>query len=185
MNEADVQYLRTLPYTITLPAHNAIIVHAGFVPGVELSEQQPLDMVSMRNVRKGEGEQGYTAFEKNEPGGSAWATVWQGPEHVYFGHDAKRGLQQCEFATGLDTGCLYGNTLTAAILEHGYAPRLVSVPARRQYQAPKFQKAASIEALPGMGKYLRSPAVVLLCCTIGAVGYLLHRRYSDRRDKTA
>ena len=42
--------------------------------------------------------------------------MWQGPELVIFGHDAKRGLQQEENAIGLDSGCVYGKKLTGIIL---------------------------------------------------------------------
>jgi hypothetical protein len=36
--------------------------------------------------------------------------------NIVFGHDARRGLQQTDFATGLDTGCAYGKQLSALIL---------------------------------------------------------------------
>lgn len=122
LREEDWAYLGALPFWLRLP-EGVVAVHGGLVPGVALEAQRPEDLVSMRSLRE-DGR----ATRRIE--GVPWASVWQGPEHVVFGHDAIRGLQLYPHATGLDTGCVYGRELTALILPER---RLVSVPARRAY----------------------------------------------------
>ena len=41
---------RQLPYSISIPSLNAIVVHAGIVPDRVLNEQKEFDMMMMRNV---------------------------------------------------------------------------------------------------------------------------------------
>jgi bis(5'-nucleosyl)-tetraphosphatase (symmetrical) len=139
MSAEDIDLIRKMPFTINIPQHNAIVVHAGLVPGVELDRQNPLNMVTMRNLLKKQTKESctvYDALETDAEGAAAWASVWAGPAHIYFGHDAKRRLQRHPFATGLDTGCVYGDRLSAAILQPGSPPTLVHVPARAQYSIP-------------------------------------------------
>lgn len=130
--DADLQFLELLPYTISLPLLNSIVVHAGLLPDTPLDEQKPTDMTLMRNIiSMGDGKmQGVEGISK----GVRWASLWTGPQHVYFGHDARRGLQQEAFATGLDTGCVYGKTLTGVFLTGD--KRTVQVRAAKEY-APK------------------------------------------------
>jgi len=118
LKSSFVNYIKSLPYTISVPCLNIIVVHAGLIPGVPLSAQDENSMLNMRNLYwEDDNFHGKILKSTYQPGiGKAWAEQWPGPEHVYFGHDAMRKLQLNDYSTGLDTGCVYGGELTAILL---------------------------------------------------------------------
>ncbi|KAL9187522.1 hypothetical protein ACHAXT_001625 [Thalassiosira profunda] len=124
LDTADLKWMYSLPWFITSAHLNALFVHAGFVSGIRLAKQNPRLMMNMRSILP-DGTV-TSKFFNNWP----WARLWDGPQTVFFGHDADRGLQQYEHAIGLDTGCVYGGKLTACILPER---RIVSVNAKREY----------------------------------------------------
>ena len=54
-----------------------------------------------------------------------WHHFYRGPKRAVFGHWARQGLLHTEKLVALDTGCVYGNHLTAWIAEDD---RIVQVP---------------------------------------------------------
>jgi predicted phosphodiesterase len=124
LSDADWNFLKALPLYLRFPEYNVLVVHGGVVPGVPLEEQKPELLLNLRSITsKGKPS-------KKMADGVPWASLWQGPERIIFGHDALRGLQQHPHAIGLDSGCVYGGQLTAYVLPEA---RFYSVQAKRVY----------------------------------------------------
>jgi hypothetical protein len=105
----DWALLETSPLWLDLPEHGVRVVHAGVVPGVAIDRVKPATLMRIRTV---------SADGRASPrdGAILWGTRYIGPPHVVFGHNAAPGLQLHRWATGLDTGCVYGGRLTALVL---------------------------------------------------------------------
>lgn len=134
------EQLERLPLWVEVPEHELLIVHAGLVPGVRLKKQTERNLLYMRGITS-DGKP-----TEKRGAGVLWGKKYEGPMHVVFGHNARATPQLHPFATGIDTGCVYGGRLTALVLpEARKVPRsvearrklLVSVKARRPYQAIK------------------------------------------------
>lgn len=132
LGQDEHAWLVDSPWFIECAEMGHLFVHAGFIPGVKLTQQNPRLMMNMRSVL-----QDGTVTAKNVAD-CEWAKLWRGPQTVVFGHDAFRGLQLYPFAKGIDTGCVYGGRLTALLLPEN---RMISVAAKRAYISPKRFRA--------------------------------------------
>jgi hypothetical protein len=133
LTDEDWALLDELPLLIDVPEHNTVLVHAGIDPKLPLSAQDPWVLTHVRSI-DAEGN-------PSEKWGTPWGQLYFGPQHIVFGHNARKHPQLHPFATGLDTGCVYGGRLTAMVLPSGEPPpriaeradSLFSVPARHEY----------------------------------------------------
>lgn len=139
LRPVDWTMLATSKIELDLPEHGLRVVHAGIDPNLTWDEQDPNTMMRIRTVPGDAGERQVL-----------WGARYAGPPHVVFGHNAAPGLQLHPWATGLDTGCVYGGRLTAIVLANGQRiPRavaarralLVSEPARQVWFVPTRQVA--------------------------------------------
>jgi hypothetical protein len=138
----DWSMLSNAPLWLDLPEHRLRVVHAGVLPGVPIEEQRKKTLLRVRSI----GPDGEAIATRD--GGKPWGATYKGPPHVVFGHNAATQPQLHRWATGLDTGCVYGGRLTALILSEGQRVpldararrrQLVSLQARRAYYyAPQY-----------------------------------------------
>ena len=125
LRQEDWQQMEAAPRWLKIPAHDALVVHAGIRPGVALEEQDPDDLCRLQGIgRTGKRRKWGT------PGSIFWASVCDYPGWVIYGHTHFRGPVRFERTMGIDTGCCFGGKLTALELPGG---RLLSVPGRSNY----------------------------------------------------
>lgn len=103
--------------------NNTVVAHGGLDPKIEsLQDQVPYLVMNMRDIES-------SGKPSPESGvGTSWATLWNTKMttaaasekmNVYYGHDAGRGLNIQATTFGLDSGCVYGDYLTAMDIRTG------------------------------------------------------------------
>ena len=125
LSKRDWVFLSSLPLWLDFPAHSVRVVHAGLAPGVPIEKQDPHTLMYTRCIDS-------SGAPTEKRGYVLWGKLYKDLPHVVFGHNARVEPQLHPCATGLDTGCVYGGSLTAYIPEE---ERLVQVAARKAYFA--------------------------------------------------
>jgi len=130
LSAADWELLESARLWLDLSEHGVRLVHAGVIPGLPIEKHPEEALLCMRYLGPND-----EPIEKD--GTVLWGTRYVGPPHVVFGHNAQREPQIHPWATGIDTGVVYGERLTAMVLEAGQ-----HVPSPDQRRALLFSVAA-------------------------------------------
>ncbi len=171
LTQPEIAFLDSAVLWYAVPWADALVVHAGILPGMlpnplelpdlsslsELSRKQR-DRVSrvtrLRWWRPGEGDAGkFVAMGQEQPGDRYWAELYDGRfGRVYFGHEPfslAAGPVCFPNATALDLGLVQGGKLAAVVLERGREPWCVVADAERAYASRKQGvKVVNVEGLP-------------------------------------
>ena len=102
-----VKWLSALPFYIE--EKDFLVVHAGLAPNKKLEDSKPFFLM---NIRTWDGQGKDIKNEKNPP----WYQFYKKNKLVVYGHWAKQGLKIRANTIGLDSGCVYGNKLSAVLL---------------------------------------------------------------------
>jgi hypothetical protein len=141
LSDDDIQWLNANALMLDL-GDNLVAVHAGLEPAFPLAQQSSA-VSRVRYVDSGGEMIGFTGGTIEQPAGTVfWSTKWAGPQSVVYGH-AIHSLTEPRIdrfdggaCYGLDTGCVYGGSLCAAIFTKGSKePEFVMVSAKRTYYA--------------------------------------------------
>lgn len=115
------------------PLGDVVAVHGGLVPGIRLTEQDPMSVMTMRVINIWTHMPSQDHERKHS---IPWAEFWNRYQKlipaqrtyfgfrkpaikhttVVYGHDSKRGLQIDTYTKGLDSACVNGTKLTAWVV---------------------------------------------------------------------
>lgn len=131
-----LRYIESWPIVIDFPSAAIAAVHGGFLPGMRVDaesvERAQDDIVELRWIRKKNGEWKAIPKERKKKDDVLWSEKWKGERVVVYGHTPLREPKFDDRALGLDTGCVYGGSLTAAVYAGGEWTT-ESVPAKHKY----------------------------------------------------
>lgn len=125
LSESSINYIVNLPNYIRLSEINTLVIHAGLAPYKSLKEQSEEELTCIRIV-----DPITKTFVKRGHTGIPWHFYYEESERIIYGHNAAKSIKYKKNTIGIDTGCLYGEKLTAYILPDD---KFISVKAKKTY----------------------------------------------------
>jgi len=140
LKKEDFEFIESMPFFLKL--NRLTVVHAGITNRIYLSNPPLNIMTLLLFLRDVDENEKFLPLNHNNPNARYWADVYNGHEgFVVYGHNPFRKVKKNKYSIGIDTGCVYGNKLTAYVIKNTLNPfdgEIIQVKAKKQYAELKF-----------------------------------------------
>lgn len=143
LSTEDIEYIQAAPFFIKI--NNLTILHAGITNKIELLNAKKKELESLTRIRQLDENQKTLALGQTSFNSRFWSEFYDGGEGIIvYGHEAFNKVKIDKHSFGIDTGCVYGNCLTALVIEDTkdpmYSYDVVQVSAFEKYSSNKDKK---------------------------------------------
>jgi len=121
LNQEDLSYLESLPYFIRID--NLTLVHGGVTNDMNLNKLSNKDIKMIIRLRYLQEDNKISHTAHKNAYNIRWAELYNGSNGVIvYGHESYDEVKYDNFAIGIDTGCVYGNKLSAIVISDSNDP---------------------------------------------------------------
>ena len=138
-SDKDFAYLESAPFFIKID--NLTILHAGITNKIDLETATKKELEAVLRIRTLDENQNTLSLGKKTWNTRHWSEWYDGNQGIIvYGHEAFDKVKLDRYSIGIDTGCVYGNKLTALVISDTLDPMfnydIVHINAFKAY-APK------------------------------------------------
>lgn len=122
LTNEDFEYLKSLPFFIKVG--NLVLIHAGITNKINLLSAKKRELENTLWIRALDENQTPLSLENtNQINAKFWSEYYDGNQgFIVYGHNRFDDVKIDKYAIGIDTGCVYGNKLTALIVHDTIVP---------------------------------------------------------------
>ncbi|MBP7101360.1 MAG: hypothetical protein KBA67_07515 [Leptotrichiaceae bacterium] len=114
LTKKHIQFLENL--SLFLKFENITILHGGLQNDISLNDLSKKDKQKILRLRYLDENYEYLTYGKEDERSTFWADIYDGKQgFIVYGHQWFKEVNKNNFAIGIDTGCVYGNKLSAIV----------------------------------------------------------------------
>ena len=116
LSKKNIKYLLNMPYFIKIK--HIVVVHGGLQNHLSLNRLSKLEKSKIIKMRFLDINNHLKTYDKENKNSIYWSKLYNGNQgFVVYGHQWAKEIRADKHSLGIDTGCVYGNKLTAVVFK--------------------------------------------------------------------